>query len=360
MKIIKQKTVFLLAMACFFMGVHSSEITAKKPLIKVLATGGGITAKLAGVNTSMQFSSQQIGVSNLINQVVEISRVADIDAEQISMIPSQEMSNEIWLKLAKRVDRILKSKRYDGIVITHGTDTMEETAYFLNLVCRHRLPIVFVGATRPTNHLSPDGPSNLYDAVVVAGNPKSREKGVMVVMNGKIMGARDVTKRHTYGTDSMQTTDTGFLGYVVGDDVYYYQESTRKHTFKSEFSISVIETLPRVDIVYGYANNSASMINGAINDGAKGIIYAGVGNGNFHPNLIEGFKHATDRTVRVVRSSRIHNGIVLKNAEVKDDDPRFRFIVGDNLNPQKARALLMVALTKTKDPKKIQTYFDNY
>lgn len=340
-------------------GILAVPLQAKKPNIKLLATGGGISAAimLEGASTGIDYAKDRDGASTLINRVIELHQIANISGEDVAAIASQEMTTEVWLKLARRVDKVAKSGKYDGIIITHGTDTIEETAYFLNLVINTHIPIVLVGASRPAQHLSPDGLSNLYEAVVVAGHANSYGKGVVVVMNGKIISARGVTKKHTYGTDAVSHHDTGFLGYVVGNKVFYYQTSTRKHTFQSMFDITKIKNLPTVDIVYGYADSPVALMNAVINNGAEGIVLAGVGNGNFHSNFISGFHHAHKKNIRIVRSTRTDNGIVLRNAEVNDDNPKFNFIAGDNLNPQKARILLMLALTKSYASKDIQAIF---
>jgi L-asparaginase len=247
----------------------------------------------------------------------------------------------------------------DGIVITHGTDTIEETSYFLNLVVKSKKPVVIVGAMRPSTAISADGPINLYNAVILAGSDEAVGKGVLVALNDQINAAREVTKTNTSTADTFRSPELGFLGYMQGNKPYFYRQSTRRHTADSEFDVSGLDVLPQVDIVYGYANMGRVAIDAFVAAGAKGIVHAGVGDGSLarpavEPALIESRKNG----VLIVRSSRVGNGIVARNGEAKDDE--LDFVVSDTLNPQKARILLMLALTKTTDTKEIQRMFYTY
>jgi L-asparaginase len=236
---------------------------------------------------------------------------------------------------------------------------MKETAYFLNLVVKSKKPVVVVGAMRPSTAISADGPINLYNAVILAASKEASGKGVLVCMNDQINGARDVTKTNTSTADTFRAPELGFLGYMQDNKPYFYRESTRMKTIDTEFDVSKLETLPRVDIVYGYANEDRVAIDAFVAAGAKGIVHAGPGDGSIarpavEPALIE----ARKKGIAIVRSSRVGNGVVARNGEAKDDE--LDFVVADTLNAQKARILLSLALTKTRDAKEIQRMFYTY
>ena len=268
------------------------------------------------------------------------------------------MTNEYWLKLAKRVNELLQQPDVDGIVVTHGTDTLEETAYFLNLVAKSAKPVVIVGAMRPSTALSADGPINLYNAVLVAGSKEAVGKGVLVCMNDQINSARDVTKTNTSTADTFKSPELGVLGYIQGDRVAFYRLPARRHTLSSEFDISGADKLPNVEIAYGFANVSRTTVDALAAAGVDGIVYAGVGDGNPSEVTEQALADARAKGILIVRSARVGNGIVARNSEVNDD--KRDFVVSDTLNPQKARILLMIALTKTKDTKEIQRMFYEY
>ena len=325
-----------------------------KPTIYILATGGTIAGSGSGaLDTS--YTSGTVTVDKLIAAVPEINKIATIKGEQISNIGSQEMNNEVWFKLANRVNELLTSGKADGVVITHGTDTMEETAYFLNLVVKSDKPIVMVGAMRNSGSLSADGPLNIYNAVNVAMCKKAVGKGVMVVMNDEIHAAREVTKTNTTAVDTFKSPNSGKIGTVFYGNVKFYMNPTRKHTVNSAFDITKIKELPRVDIIYSHSNDNPDFVNLAVENGAKGIINAGMGNGNPFPSALEALGEAVKAGVVVVRDSRVGSGETTLNGEV--DDGKYGFLASDNLNVQKARVLLMLALTQTTDKAKIQELF---
>lgn len=325
-----------------------------KPTIYILATGGTIAGSGSGaLDTS--YTSGTVTVDKLIAAVPEINKIATIKGEQISNIGSQEMNNEVWFKLANRVNELLTSGKADGIVITHGTDTMEETAYFLNLVVKSDKPIVMVGAMRNSGSLSADGPLNIYNAVNVAMCKKAVGKGVMVVMNDEIHAAREVTKTNTTAVDTFKSPNSGKIGTVFYGNVKFYMNPVRKHTVNSAFDITKIKELPRVDIIYSHSNDNPDFVNLAIKNGAKGIVNAGMGNGNPFPSALEALGEAVKSGVVVVRDSRVGSGETTLNGEV--DDGKYGFLASDNLNAQKARVLLMLALTQTTDKAKIQELF---
>ena len=325
-----------------------------KPTIYILATGGTIAGSGSGaLDTS--YTSGTVTVDKLIAAVPEINKIATIKGEQISNIGSQEMNNEVWFKLANRVNELLTSGKADGVVITHGTDTMEETAYFLNLVVKSDKPIVMVGAMRNSGSLSADGPLNIYNAVNVAMCKKAVGKGVMVVMNDEIHAAREVTKTNTTAVDTFKSPNSGKIGTVFYGNVKFYMNPVRKHTVNSAFDITKIKELPRVDIIYSHSNDNPDFVNLAVKNGAKGIINAGMGNGNPFPSALEALGEAVKGGVVVVRDSRVGSGETTLNGEV--DDGKYGFLASDNLNAQKARVLLMLALTQTTDKAKIQEFF---
>ena len=222
--------------------------------VTILATGGTIAGSGATSTTTVGYTAATVGVDALLNSVPELKKVANVRGEQVFQIASENMNNDYWLKLAKRVNTLLAQDDVDGIVITHGTDTIEETAYFLDLVVKSRKPVVIVGAMRPSTAISADGPINLYNATLVAASEEAIGKGVLVVLNDQINAARDVTKSNTSTADTFRTPDLGMLGYVQGNKPYFYHLSTRKNTADTEFDIASLDMLPQVDIVYGYAN----------------------------------------------------------------------------------------------------------
>ena len=325
-----------------------------KPTIYILATGGTIAGSGSGaLDTS--YTSGTVTVDKLIAAVPEINKIATIKGEQISNIGSQEMNNEVWFKLANRVNELLTSGKADGVVITHGTDTMEETAYFLNLVVKSDKPIVMVGAMRNSGSLSADGPLNIFNAVNVAMSKEAAGKGVMVVMNDEIHAAREVTKTNTTAVDTFKSPNSGKIGTVFYGNVKFYMNPVRKHTVNSAFDITKIKELPRVDIIYSHSNDNPDFVNLAVKNGAKGIVNAGMGNGNPFPSALEALGEAVKGGVVVVRDSRVGSGETTLNGEV--DDGKYGFLASDNLNAQKARVLLMLALTQTTDRAKIQELF---
>ena len=332
----------------------ASSLAAAKPNIYILATGGTIAGS-GQSELSGDYKSGAKSVDELLAAVPQINDIATIKGEQISNIGSQEMNDEIWLKLANRVSELLTKNDVDGIVIVHGTDTMEETAYFLSLVVKSKKPIVLVGAMRNADSMSADGPLNIYNAVSVAADKNAREKGALVVMNDEIHAAREVTKTNTTNVAAFASPNSGKIGTVNYGVVNFYMAPLRKHTVASEFNIKDIKALPRVDIIYGHAQDSGDLVDAAVQKGAKGIIVAGVGNGNLYPDLQAALAKASEAGVIVVRSSRTGSGSTSVSSEV--DDAKLGFLTADNLNPQKARVLLMLALSKTSDKAKIQSLF---
>jgi L-asparaginase type II len=347
--------------AVFIIGTgaaHGDDAKPRLANVMILATGGTIAGTGASSTTTVGYTAATVGVDRLIAAVPELAKVASVKGEQVFQIASENMNNDYWLVLAKRVNVLLARADVDGIVITHGTDTLEETAYFLDLVVKSRKPVVLVGAMRPSTALSADGPINLYNAVLLAASSDATGKGVLVVMNDQIQAARDVTKTNTSTLDSFKTTELGLLGYIQGSKPFFYRTSSRKHTADTEFDISTLATLPQVDIVYGYANMGPAALDAFVAAGAKGIIHAGVGDGSLASRVTPALKSARQKGVVIVRASRVGQGIVARNGEANDDE--LDFVVFDTLNAQKARILLMLALTKTASTKDIQHMFYVY
>ncbi|MCI6989051.1 MAG: type II asparaginase [Campylobacter sp.] len=328
-----------------------------KPTIYILATGGTIAGS-GDSALSGSYTSGTVTVDKLIAAVPKINEIATIKGEQISNIGSQDMNNTVWLNLANRINSLLKDDKVDGIVITHGTDTMESTAYFLNLTVKSDKPVVLVGAMRSSSSLSADGPLNIYNAVNVAMDKNSVGKGVLVAMNDQIHAAREVTKTNTTNVATFKSPNSGNIGTVNYGIVNYYLTPARAHTLNSEFSVDGVDKLPRVEIIYSFANDTADLVNAAVKSGAKGIVLAGVGNGNPSTPVLNALADAVKKGVVVVRSSRVGSGSTSVGSEV--DDEKYVFVSADNLNAQKSRVLLMLALTKTNDAKKVQEYFKIY
>jgi L-asparaginase len=327
------------------------------PNVVILATGGTI-AGAAPSGAQAGYTSGQVNIDAMINAVPDIKKLANITGEQISNVGSQDMSIEIMLKLAKRIAELLASKETDGVVITHGTDTMEETAYFLNLVVKSDKPVVLVGSMRPSTAISADGPLNLYNGVAVAADPKSKGHGVMLVMNDWIHSAQTLVKVSTTAVQTFMSPIRGLLGTVSYGVSEFYRLPHNKFGAQSEFSVDGVTKLPRVDIIYGYTDMPADLIDASVERGAKGIVIAGVGNGNMPKAALEACARASQKGVVVVRSSRVATGNVGRNVEVDDD--KLGLVASYDLNPQKARILLSVALLKPRKLDEIQNLFYQY
>lgn len=327
-----------------------------KSRIAILGTGGTIAGFIDSTIATTGYTAGAIDIDVLIKAVPQIRDLADISWEQIANIDSSNMCDEIWLRLAKKIAKLF-AEGIDGVVITHGTDTMEETAYFLNLTIKSDKPVVLVGAMRPSTAISADGPKNLYNAVALVANKEAKNKGVMVAINDKILSARGVVKTHSLNIDAFSSPDFGDLGYIVDGKVFFYNNVTKAHTKNAPFDVSKLTSLPKVDILYSYSNDGSGVAAKALFEhGTKGIVVAGSGAGSIHKNQKDVLKELLKKGLKVVVSSRVVAGCVA----VSDSDEKLGFISAEDLNPQKARVLLMLALTKTSDPKKIQEYFLKY
>jgi len=338
-----------------------TPIAPELPVVWVLSTGGTIAGVGASATDLSNYKSGSLLGEQLVNAVPQIKTVANVRVEQIVNVGSPDITLEHWLTLSRRINRIFADDpKVAGIVVTHGTNTLEETGYFLNLTVKSDRPVILVGSMRPGTAISADGPLNLLNAVRTAITPEAKNKGVLVVLNDEINGARDVTKTNTYRVETFRAPELGVLGYADEDRVTFYRSTTRRHTMNSEFDITAITKLPKVEIVYSYVEPDAAMFDAVVASGVKGLVFAGTGAGSlstFEKTAVRSLSRLppASRPV-IVRSSRVGNGRVIGREEYD----AMGMIPADNLNPQKARILLMLALTKTANPQEIRRMFDQY
>jgi L-asparaginase len=351
MKTIKPLLILALTMV-------TAAIAEAKPKVRLLATGGTIAGAQAS-SADVGYKSGSFSVDDLIKAVPQLKDLADLSGEQVANIGSQTMNHEVWLKLAARVNEVLKGDT-DGVVITHGTDTMEETAYFLSLVVKSDKPVVLVGSMRPATAISADGPANLYNGVALAANPKARGLGPVVVLNDEIHYAREAQKMNSTELNTFASPNRGRAGVMNVGTLHLFSKSVGRHTTKSEFSVDgkAANDLPRVDIIYSYANLNPDIVDFLVKQGSKGIVLAGVGDGNSMDSVIAALSEAARKGVVVARATRTGSGLVVRNVEVNDD--KLGFITSMELSAQKARILLMLGLMNTSDTKKLQRYFTDY
>lgn len=325
------------------------------PGIVLLGTGGTIAAT-AGSTTALTDYTVNQGIESLLTAVPEINTLARLRCSQVCNVESHAITNKMLLKLVGRVNKELADPTVDGVVITHGTDTLEETAYFLNLTAKSRKPVVVVGAMRPGSAISADGPMNLFNAVLLAASNQARGHGVLVVMNDRISAARFTSKTHSTQVDTFRSHDQGYLGQVHNGKIHIFQTPTTLHTTQSEFDVAGVKSLPLVDIIYDHQDAGLHLYEASIKAGVAGIVIAATGNGSISAQLRKGAKLAAKSKVVCVRSTRAGSGVV----SASNMDDALRLVSGNSLNPQMARILLMLALGKTSDPQQIQSYFDRY
>ncbi|MNO86829.1 Glutaminase-asparaginase precursor [compost metagenome] len=351
-------TLALLLLLPAALQAKEAETQQKLANVVVLATGGTIAGAGASAANSATYQAAKVGIEQLIAAVPQLSELANVRGEQVMQIASESITNDNLLQLGRRVAELADSKDVDGIVITHGTDTLEETAYFLNLVEKTDKPIIVVGSMRPGTAMSADGMLNLYNAVAVASSKDARGKGVLVTMNDEIQSGRDVSKMINIKTEAFKSA-WGPLGMVVEGKSYWFRLPAKRHTMDSEFDIKTIESLPDVEIAYSYGNVSDTAYKALAQSGAKAIIHAGTGNGSVSSRVVPSLQALRKDGVQIIRSSHVNaGGFVLRNAEQPDD--KYDWVVAHDLNPQKARILAMVALTKTNDSKELQRMFWEY
>ena len=327
------------------------------PNVVVLATGGTI-AGAASSDVQAAYTSGQVGVDQLLAAVPQAKKLAVLRGEQISNIGSQDMNDEVWLKLARRINELAAMPDVDGIVITHGTDTIEETAYFLNLVVKTKKPVVLTAAMRPSTALSADGPLNFFSAVAVAANRDAAGRGVLVVVNDWIHGAASLTKTSTTAVQTFMSPLRGLIGTVAYGKATFYRGPVGRSTADSEFSLDGVTALPRVDIIMAHENMDGALIDAAVAAGAKGLVIAGVGNGNMTQAALDALAAQSRKGIVCVRSSRVVTGNVGRNVEVDDD--KLGLVASEELNPQKARVLLRLALLRQRNLADMQRIFEEY
>ena len=330
-----------------------------KPRISIVATGGSI----AGVGPDrMDFIlypelGEHITIEQSLDRIPEAGDIAEIVAEDLVSVGSTAIGPEEWLRLAQRINSLLESDDTEGVVVTHGTATLEETAYFLHLTVKSRKPVVVTGAMRPPTALGTEADLNLLDAIRVAASPAGTGMGVLTVLNNEIQCARDVVKTNTFRVETFKPNELGFLGYADSDgQVVMYRAPLRRHTTATEFDVTGMDSLPRVDIVYCYAGSDELLVDAVRANQSDGLVLAGFGGGSFPPKAIEAAVKAIEGGMPVVLASRSISGRVVMTPR-KDEQG---FVVSDNLQPQKARILLMLALCKTHDRAEIQRLFSEY
>ena len=332
------------------------------PRVRLIATGGTISNREGGRLTH----------EDLVRSIPKLARYAKVESEQFANVASSQLTLEQWLQLARRINGLFAADAgLAGVVVTSGTDTLEETAYFLNLTVRDRRPVVLVGSMRNPSTLGYEGAANLLAGFRVAADPASRGRGVLVVLNDEINAAREVTKTDALRLHTFQTRGYGMLGVVDSDRVVYYRDPVKRHTAGSEFDVSSVEALPRVDVLMVYQGAPADLIRAAVDQGAQGIVMATAGAGATSGTQPDGIRYAASKGVFVVISTRTGGGRIPAarspggGGRPKEDDAaaeaRRRFVLGsEDLAPVKARILLMVALAKTADPAEIRRIFSEY
>ena len=333
--------------------------TASLPRIAVVATGGTIAGAgtAPGDAASAAYRSAVVSADELLAAVPGLQRLAALQAEQLFQIDSADFTDDKLLALARHVAALCARDDVDGVVVTHGTDTMEESAYFLHLVVKSAKPIVLTGAMRPGTAPAADGPANLLHAVAVAAHPSSSGRGVLVVMNEQIHSARDVAKVHSMRLDAFASPH-GALGLVVEGAPRWYRAVTRPHTLQSEFDLATIETLPLVGLVTSHGNMRREIFDAWVAAGAHAIVHAGFGGGTVPEYLKPVFTELCARGTHIVRCSRVGAGPVIRNASFDDD--ACGSVVADDQNPPRARLLAALALTRTQEASGLQAVFERY
>lgn len=321
--------------------------------IAFIGTGGTIAGSSGDATAATEYTAGVVGVESMVAHMKELDAYGPIEPIQFSNIDSADVTADHWLGLARLVQEWVDRDDVDGVVITHGTDTLEETSYFLHLTVHTKKPIVMVGSMRPASALSADGPMNLLEAFQVARHSSSYGKGVLVVMNGTINSARYVQKQHTTGVQAFGSGLVGHMGLVQGGQVQYYYESPFPHTDSSRFSIGKIDGLPTVELIPCYGGVSPRVVEALGSLEAQGYVLEGLGHGNI-PTPIQDAVRALPGVV--VRSSRVGTGIITGLGL----DERIGTIPSGSLHPVKARILLMLALTQTKDREEIKQIFHMY
>ncbi len=348
----------LLALQAGPLGLSTRAADAPLPRVVVLGTGGTIQSKGATRMVRHDYRAGRFEINELLALIPEVNKIARVEAEQFSNIGSPSMTPELWKSLAEKINTMAyEQPDIAGFVLTHGTNTLEETAYFLHLAVRTDKPVLVVGAQRPSTAISADGFMNLYHAIQAAVEPDSRGRGVMICMNAQLTSAREGTKTSAYKVEAFNARELGLLGVVDPDGVHYYRKPFRRHTVLSEFDVSKITVFPRVDVVDSYAAAPRDMIDFLVGKGAKGIVLSGHGAGGSSPAQAEAMAEAVKKGVAVVNASRTGSGRVIASAANLEAG----IVPGDNLLPHKARILLMLALANGKSSEaELTRIFDQY
>jgi L-asparaginase len=327
--------------------------------VAFIGTGGTISSVGRGPLDILDYSANEtmLQADEILAACPSVNEVAEIIGVRFKAIPSTAIYFPEWKELGALCERLVaEHPDLAGIAIGHGTAALEETAYFLGLTLKVSVPVVIVGSQRPLSGLSTDALMNLVNAVRTAASPASRGRGVLVLLNDEIQAAREVTKTSTFRMQTFRTPDFGILGYVDGDNVRYYRASERRHAPDTEFDIRSLDALPRVDIAYSYAGSDGAAIRAFAAAGAKGLVSAGFAPGLTSPGEVEALKDAIAAGVAVVQSTRAGSGVTLDGHRLAE----LGIVPADNLNPQKARLLLALALTATRDPAEIRRIFAEY
>ena len=300
---------------------------------------------------------KKLSIEQSLERIAESNDIANIECEDLISVGSPAIGPTEWLKLGQRINNLLDTEDTDGGVVTHGTATLEETAYFLHLTIKSRKPVVLTGAMRPPTAFGTDADLNLMDAIRVAANTDAIDKGVLTVLNNEIHCARDVYKANTLRVETFRANELGFLGYADSDgEVLFYRVPIRKHTFSTDFDIRDLTELPRVDIVYAYAGSDSLLIDTVRKNKSDGMVLTGFGSGTLPPTMLEIGAEVAQEGIPVVLASRSTSGRTVITRRIT----KLGFLVSDNLHPQKARILLMLALTITKDHDTLQQMFMVY
>tara|TARA_B100001179_G_scaffold162716_1_gene119368 strand:- start:241 stop:1260 length:1020 start_codon:yes stop_codon:yes gene_type:complete len=331
-----------------------------RPIVRVIGTGGSI----AGIGPDrMDFIlypeiGDHITIQQSLDRVPEIQDFAEVRSEDLVSVGSTAIGAAQWLGLARRINAIFKDETdVAGVAVTHGTATLEETSYFLHLTVKSQKPVVITGAMRPPTALSTDSDLNLLDAVRTAASPDATGLGVLTVLNNEIQCGRDVTKASTFRVETFRPNELGFLGYADSDGkVVFYRAPLRRHTVDTPFMVDDMTVLPRVDIVYAYAGADGLLVDAVRNNRSDGLVLAGFGGGTFPPAVVEAAVRLVDDGIPVVLATRSTAGRVVTTPKKEEQG----FLVSDNLLPQKARILLMLGLTVTKDRHELQQMFYDY
>jgi len=323
--------------------------------IAIVATGGTI-AGTGQIGKTVAYHAGEISVDKIIESIPMIQDVAHIKAYQLMNVDSNEMTPKHWIELSNQINRIVQDPLIDGVVVTHGTDTLDETAYFLTLTLNTDKPVVITGAMRPATATSADGPYNLYQAVCLAMCPQAKQQGVMGLFSNTIFSGRDIQKVNNYKIDAFDQKNFGCLGYMQDNEVYFFSASFKNHTTHSRFSKKELETLPEVAIAYFYAGASSHILY-HLAQGHQGIVIVGSGNGNYSQEWLEAIEILSQRGIIFVRASRVSHGIVFDDTVF---DPHQYCIAANTLSAQKARVLLMLALSQTNNRKEIGYIFSEY